>query len=144
MIDIRNPRTETEWEAYYDLRYRILRQPWNQPRSSSITPEDKNAVHFALFENHTLKAVARVDLIENGKKIQVRFVAVETGAQGKGYGKKIMNAVEQFATENNSSGIILEARENAVPFYLSLGYVITSPGKLLFESIPHFWMEKQI
>lgn len=144
MIEIRSPKTTAEWEAYYDLRYRILRQPWNQPRSSAITPEDRNAAHFALFEDHLLKAVARVDFMEKERKIQVRFVAVEADFQGKGYGKKLMKAVEQFASENNIPDIILEARENAVPFYLSLGYVLTNQGKLLFESIPHFWMEKKI
>ena len=82
--------------------------------------------------------------MEKERKIQVRFVAVEADVQGKGYGKKLMKAVEQFASENNIPDIILEARENAVPFYLSLGYVLTNQGKLLFESIPHFWMEKKI
>ncbi len=33
-IEIRSPKTELEWVNYYDLRYRILRQPWNQPIGS--------------------------------------------------------------------------------------------------------------
>ena len=144
MIEIRSPKTTAEWDAYYDLRYRVLQQPWKQPRSSAVTPEDETATHFALFEDLQPKAIARVDFTDREKQVQVRFVAVETNVQGKGYGKQLMKAIEQFASANNISEIILEARENEVPFYLSLGYAITTPGKLLFESIPHFWMEKKI
>jgi hypothetical protein len=31
-IKIRPPKTKSEWENYYDLRFRVLREPWQQPR----------------------------------------------------------------------------------------------------------------
>jgi predicted GNAT family N-acyltransferase len=40
--------------------------------------------------------------------------------------------------------IILEARENAVPFYKSIGYVIEKESYLLFGEIQHYRMKKEI
>ena len=28
------PRTTQEWESYFDLRWRVLREPWGQARGS--------------------------------------------------------------------------------------------------------------
>ena len=49
-IEIRLPKTEDEWEDYYDLRYRVLRQPLNQPRGSEKNDGDEDGIHFALYE----------------------------------------------------------------------------------------------
>jgi predicted GNAT family N-acyltransferase len=39
--------------------------------------------------------------------------------------------------------MILEARENAVPFYKSLGYEILKKSYLLFGEIQHYTMHKK-
>lgn len=143
MIEIRSPKTNLEWELYYDLRYRILRQPWNQPKESAYTPEDKTATHLALYENGNICSIARIDFISLDT-IQIRFVATDTTHQGKGFGKQLMLEIEVLARNNNFAKIILEARENAIPFYFSLGYKIVGKGKLLFGEINHSWMEKKL
>ncbi|MEJ2362384.1 MAG: thioesterase, partial [Gammaproteobacteria bacterium] len=30
----KSPQTKQEWQAYFDLRWRILRAPWQQARGS--------------------------------------------------------------------------------------------------------------
>ena len=142
-IVIRAPKNELEWEQYYDLRYRVLRQPWNQPRGSERNDGDATGVHFAVYENENLKAIARLDI--NDEKIaQVRFVAVETEIQRKGYGKQVMLAIESYCKTKNSSEIILHAREIAIPFYQNLNYVLIEKSHLLFNEIQHFLMTKKI
>ncbi len=141
MREIRSPKNTIEWENYYDLRYRVLRLPWNQPLSSTKTPEDETAEHFALYNHNELRAIARLDILEN-HKAQIRFVATEPNYQGQGYGKELMLAIEEYCQANNINEIILEARENAVNFYLSLDYERLEEGKLLFEEIKHWWMRK--
>lgn len=37
MIEVRSPKTAEQWQAYYDLRYRILRAPSDKPREVSET-----------------------------------------------------------------------------------------------------------
>ena len=41
MIEVRAPRNEKEWEDYYDLRYRILREPLGKERGSEKNDGDK-------------------------------------------------------------------------------------------------------
>ncbi len=57
-IIIRSPKNDLEWEQYYDLRYRVLRQPWKQPRGSERNEGDETGEHFALYENEKLMAIA--------------------------------------------------------------------------------------
>ena len=75
---------------------------------------------------------------------QVRCVAVATDQQGKGIGKLIMSYLEMVAKEKGWREIVLEARENAVPFYESLGYSMIEKSYLLFGEIQHFRMKKAL
>jgi N-acetylglutamate synthase-like GNAT family acetyltransferase len=75
---------------------------------------------------------------------QVRCVAVATDQQGKGIGKTIMGALETQAQAKGWNEIVLEARENAVPFYKSLGYQIEQESYLLFGEIQHYRMKKAL
>lgn len=142
-MEIRAPKTAEEWEAYYDLRFRILREPWNQPRGSERNDGDVTALHFAVWENGKPLAVARMDETENDDTVQIRFVAVESNQQGKGLGKIIMLEAEKTAKEQNRQKIVLHARENAVEFYKSLGYSIVEKSYLLFDEIQHYLMMKE-
>ena len=142
-IGIREPQTEAEWENYFDLRYRVLRAPLNQPLGSEKNEGDSTGVHFALYENGILKAIARLDQAEP-KIAQVRFVAVESNVQGKGYGKAIMLATEKAASDRGDSKMILHARDYAVDFYLKLDYRIIEKSYLLFDVLQHYLMEKKL
>ncbi|MBU2020264.1 MAG: GNAT family N-acetyltransferase [Bacteroidetes bacterium] len=142
-IEIRIPRTEDEWEDYYDLRYRVLRAPLNQPVGSEKNEGDETGIHFALYEDKDLKAIARLDEVDMDTA-QVRFVAVEENEQGKGYGKLIMYAVEREAYEKLYRKMILHARDYAVDFYLKLDYKIIEPSYKLFDVLQHFKMEKEL
>jgi GNAT superfamily N-acetyltransferase len=142
-IAIRTPQTEEEWEAYYDLRYRILREPLDQPRGSERNEGDATGEHFALYDNSVLKAIARLD--HSGEQIaQVRFVAVERHEQGRGYGRLIMEATELKAKERGDTKMILHARDYAVDFYLRLGYTLIEPSHKLFGVLQHYLMEKEL
>lgn len=143
-MEIRAPKTAEEWEAYYNLRFRILREPWNQPRGSERNDGDKTAHHFAVWENGKPLAVARMDETEELGIVQVRFVAVESSQQGRGLGKIIMLETEKTAKEQDKQKIVLHARENAVEFYKSLGYSVIEKSYLLFDEIQHYLMEKNV
>jgi predicted GNAT family N-acyltransferase len=142
-IIIRTPSTANEWNAYYDLRYRILREPLNQPLGSERNEGDLTGIHFALYENDVLKAIARLDKHDN-TTFQVRFVAVDTTSQGSGYGLRIMQATERKAKELNGEKMILHARDYAVDFYLKQDYTLIEPSYKLFEVLQHYLMEKML
>lgn len=142
-IEIRSPKTDTEWSAYYDLRYRVLRKPLNQPLGSEKNEGDSSGEHFALYENGTLQAIARLDISEP-QVAQVRFVAVETSNQGKGFGKRIMQAVEEKAKKDGNEKMILHARDYAVKFYENLNYTLIEKSYKLFDILQHYLMEKKL
>lgn len=143
MIEIRAPRNEKEWEDYYDLRYRILRQPLGKERGSERNEGDVSGVHFALYENGVLKGIARLDKTDEPGVAQVRFVAVESDQQGKGYGAEIMEAVEETSQQRGDHKMILHARDYAVDFYLKLGYSIVEKSYKLFDVLQHYLMERK-
>jgi predicted GNAT family N-acyltransferase len=142
-ISIRSPKTDREWETYYDLRYRILREPLGKDRGSERNEGDATGIHFALYDNDELKAIARLDHAGESNA-QVRFVAVETELQGIGYGRQIMEATEISAKKAGSTKMILHARDYAVDFYLKLGYEIIEPSYKLFDVLQHYFMEKRL
>ena len=141
MIEVKIPQTQQEWDSYYDLRYRILREPLGKERGSERNEGDETATHFALFENKELLAVARLDRVDE-TTCQARFVAVETHLQGKGYGKKIMTALENEAIALGYEKLVLHARDYALPFYEKLGYTLVGPSYKLFDVLQHFEMFK--
>lgn len=141
---IRLPATVSEWETYYDLRYRVLREPLGQPRGSEQNDGDHTGQHFAYWENNRLLAIARLDKDSDTSIYQIRFVAVEFNQQGKGIGKQLMLAVEDEVKAQNGKKIILQARENAVDFYKSLGYELIEKTHLLFGQIQHYLMQKEL
>jgi len=143
-MEIRTPKNNLEWELYYDLRFKVLREPWHQPKGSERNDADAYALHLAYFENDMICGVVRLDTHGSETQAQVRFMAVAPDKQGSGIGKKLMQAAEQKALQLGFSKIMLHARENAVKFYQSINYQIIEKSHLLFEEIQHFKMEKQL
>jgi GNAT superfamily N-acetyltransferase len=142
-MNIKSPQTEQEWEAYYDLRFRVLREPLGKERGSERNEGDAGGIHFALYDEGTLQAIARLDRVDD-TTCQVRFVAVENQLQGKGLGKRIMEAVEQRGAQEGYRKLILHARDYALPFYEKLGYRLIGPSYKLFDVLQHFEMDKEL
>jgi len=142
-MEIKSPQTDAEWKAYYALRFNVLREPWNQPLGSEVLADEDQAIHAIAVEEGEVLGVARMHE-SAANQGQVRCVAIATAAQGKGIGKAIMAYVEEKARLKNWSEIVLEARENAVPFYQAIGYAIVAESYLLFGEIQHYRMKKNL
>lgn len=138
------PETEDELEKYFNLRYEILRKPWNQPMSSTKDEWEDKSIHVLMLdENNEAVACGRLQLNPN-EEGQIRSMAVRDDMQGKGLGKKIIEYIEAKAMGLKLKNITLDARINAVKFYEKNGYVIVGESYLLFGVIPHFKMEKRM
>jgi ribosomal protein S18 acetylase RimI-like enzyme len=145
MLTIRIPATSAEWEQYYDLRFKVLREPWGQPKGSEILTDEDHADHAMVINDETQKIVGVARMQTNTPtQGQVRCVAVSPDMQGMGVGKLLMSYLEDIAQQKGIQEIILDARENAVKFYLSIDYEIIGESYLLFGVIPHFKMRKEL
>lgn len=142
-MEIRSPQTNKEWDEYYDLRFRVLREPLGKERGSERNEGDETGIHFALFDNNRILGIARLDKVDQ-KTSQVRFVAVETTIQGSGLGKKLIIKVETEARNIGYSKMILHARDYALPFYEKLEYQLIGPSYKLFDVLQHYEMHKNL
>ena len=143
-IICRAPQSEEEWAAYYDLRWRVLRQPWNQPPGSERDSFEDAAVHACVFgpDNQVL-GVGRLHRLDENS-LQIRYMAVEESHRGKGVGRCILTYLENEARRNNIMNIVLNARESSIPFYERCGYTVSGQAHVLFGEIPHAVMEKYL
>jgi len=138
------PETSEELKKYFNLRYEILRKPWNQPFNSTMDEWEDQSIHVLMLdENDEAIACGRLQ-INSKTEGQIRSMAVRTEVQGKGLGKKIIQYIEQRALGLMLKNIILDARINAVKFYEGRGYKVAGESYLLFGIIPHFKMEKEL
>jgi len=143
MFQVSVPITQEDFKAYYQLRFDVLRKPWNQPLGSEIDKDEDSSYHAFIKHDDEVLAVCRMQL--NSSEIaQLRYMAVSPKMQGKGLGKIIIQFLENKSKELGAQKIILHARENAVPFYNSCGYVIVEKSYLLFDEIQHYLMEKNV
>ena len=143
-MTIRSPQTPTEWDAYYQLRFDVLRQSWGQAPGSEHLPDEAEATHAAAFDtNGMLLGVGRLQP-NSPTQGQIRLVAVSPAAQGRGVGKALMVYLEAQARQQGFMEIRLEARQNAVDFYKAIGYEITAKSYLLFGEIQHWTMRKTV
>lgn len=141
-MEVRSPQNKAEWTAYYDLRFRVLREPWNQIRGSERDSHEEDGEHFAVFNAHLIIAVGRLDQLDSSTG-QVRFMAVMPSFQGKQIGRILMDSIMKRCEEKKLHDVILHAREIAIPFYERLGFQLVEKSHLLFGEIQHFLMEKR-
>jgi GNAT superfamily N-acetyltransferase len=141
---IRPPATESEFEAYYAFRWKILRAPWNQPPGSEKDEFEREAIHLAAWDDTgRLIGIGRLHrVVENYG--QVRYMAVDPAQQSQGVGKAILQELEVRAIESGIQEIMLNSRQDAVPFYQKNGYQVLRPSHTLFGAIPHFEMRKRL
>jgi len=140
-IEIRKPETKLEFEQYFNLRWRILRKPWDQKKGSEQDDMDENSIHIMAIIGDKVIGCGRGQF-NSKEQAQIRYMAVDDVFRGQGFGFGILKALEEEFTENGAKEIILIAREKAVLFYEKQGYKIFKEGEVLFGEIKHYWMRK--
>lgn len=141
-IIISKPQTPKEFEAYYLLRYEILRKPWGQPRGSEKDENEESSIHIIASDNKKkILGVCRLQF-NSEEEAQIRFMAVDSNTQGMGVGQKMLQFAEQEAKKYGRKKVVLQARENAVEFYKRSGYQVIKKTFLMWNEIQHYLMEK--
>jgi predicted GNAT family N-acyltransferase len=130
-----------KYQPVFDLRDDILRKPLGMSLKDEDTSRDhKNIIFIAEYNDKIIGCV----LLEpkDFETAQLRAMAVYNEWQGKGIGRMLVQALEDYAWKNNYKKIILHARKVIHPFYLSMNYKIVG-DEFKEVGIPHFHMEKE-
>lgn len=143
-IEVREPHGEREMQAYYRIRWEILRKPWYQPIGSEKDELENKAIHaIAVLNSEIIGGVARLHF--NSPDIaQIRYMGVIKTHSRKGIGSELLAFLEKRAMENKVKTITLNARENALAFYENNGYKNEGKGHLLWNAIQHYKMKKYL
>jgi len=140
---IRPPESKEEWKNYFIFRWELLRKPLGMSKESLEDDLEDSSYHLmGIDDENNVIASGRVHFNDNNQA-QIRYMAVKDNYKRKGIGSEIVTKLEDYASSKGAKKMVLNARENALSFYLSLGYSEKGP----YESdtgIPHSKMEKDL
>ncbi len=137
-IEIREPESEEETEAYFRLRYEQLRKPQGLPPGSERRGEiERGSTHLiALFRGKIIGATAMIAGMnhdpESGERyvfVHWRMMAIADGIKRAGLGSTMYAEIERRARALGAREVIGNARDDKLGFFLSLGFHPTGPGE---------------
>ena len=142
-FEIRSPTTEKEWERYDDFRWEVLRKPLKMSHIPLKDNLEELSTHLmGVTSEGKILACGRLHL-NTSYEAQIRYMGVSEDLRRSGIGSKMIKKLEEEAINQGANQIMLNARENAVAFYKSLGYFEVGPYESDIQ-IPHTRMEKKI
>lgn len=143
MAEVKLTNDKQTIEDIIDLRYMVLRQPWDKPRETATDDLEFTSENAYIEENNRVIACGRLQ--DNGNGIgQIRYMAVHPDFQGKGLGKLILSKLEEQGRRSGLKTIELQARENALEFYERQNYTIKETSFKLWDLIQHYLMVKEL
>ena len=129
-----------EFPQVWQLREEILRQPLGLSLKDEDLSDDKPDTIFIALHNDKVIGCVMMHPVD-ADTIKLRQMAVHTDWQGKGIGKMLVAAAEQFSWRKNYIQVVMHARDHAIGFYENSGYKVCS-AFFTEVKIPHVKMEK--
>ncbi|MCF6437399.1 bifunctional GNAT family N-acetyltransferase/hotdog fold thioesterase [Pseudoalteromonas sp. MMG022] len=143
MFKVSSPQSSEDWQAYYQLRWQVLREPWGQPRGSEQDDLEQESEHLYIKDNEgKVLAVARLHF-NTQQQAQVRYMAVSEAHRSQNLGSRLLHELEKIAWQQNAEELVLFARERALAFYENHGYQMVEKAHLAYNDIQHWKMVKQ-
>lgn len=134
-------------EDTYSIRKEVLRK--NMTLSHEMKGDhDSDALHLGIYEGDKLVCIGsfmkavRTDL--SGQQFQLRGMATSDRAQGKGYGKLLLQKAEEILNDKGVDIIWCNARVVAIEFYKKMGYQLMSDIFEVPQIGPHYVMFKKL
>lgn len=145
MITIKKPATRDDFKAYYALRYRILRQPWGQPKGTEKDDFEPISLHFMAVDDENNEVVGCVKLFEKAAGVgQFSHMAVSDTRQRQGIGKLLLDTVEEAARLQGYTALGTLTHLTSTGFFEKKGYQITGLPTRFFGTAQMVWVEKDL
>ena len=104
------------------------------------TPDTK---YIVAVDNYLPIATCRLYAIDDAKVMLGRIVVLPE-YRHQGIGTLVVKEAETWAKELGFTTAIVESRDNKIPFYESMGYVVDMKQKIEGETFTCFRMEKNL
>lgn len=145
MYQVKSPKTREEFKAYYDLRYKVLREPWGLPRGSEKDDYEPISQHFMVVDDKTGAIVGCAKLFEKETGVAwLSHLAVAFSHQKQGIGKMLMTHLEDLALKEGYKKIGCLSRLNTTSYFEKAGYKISGLPSQYFGTTQVVWMEKTL
>jgi len=141
MCKIIDPNNKMIFKEYLYLRWLLLRRPLGGKRGTEVDNLEKQSFHRAIIdENNNMIGVGRIHFTND--IAQIRYMAMKKEFSRKGYGTKLIGALEKISLNNKIIKIFLNSRIHAIAFYEKNGYKKINKVSSSFGEIVHYRMEK--
>ncbi len=145
MYKIVSPKSRDDYKIYYDLRYKVLREPWAQPKGTEKDDFEPISQHFMAVDEENGKIVGVIKLMEKEAGVGwFSHMAVLPVLQHKGIGKLLLKFVEEEAKRKGYKTLGCLSRLNTTAYFEKAGYVINGLPSHYFGTTQVVWMEKKL
>jgi len=145
MIKIISPKTKEEFKTYYALRYRVLREPWGQPKGTEKDDYEPISHHYMALDEESGDVLGVIKWLERSPGVAwLSHLAVAPEHQKQGIGQMLVQTVEDEARAQGYTVIGASARLNSTEYFEKISYVIQGLPGHYFGTIQTVWMEKKL
>ncbi|KPL61386.1 GNAT family N-acetyltransferase [Rossellomorea vietnamensis] len=134
-------QSEDQIKEVFHIRKTVFVEEQKVPLEEEIDEYENDSTHFVLYDEKMAVGAGRFRILGGIGKVE--RICVLKSLRGKGAGRKLMLAIEEYAKRQPLSQLKLNAQTYAIPFYEGLGYQVTS-DEFLDAGIPHKTMKKNI
>ncbi|MGG4167244.1 GNAT family N-acetyltransferase [Rossellomorea vietnamensis] len=134
-------QSEDQIKEVFHIRKTVFVEEQKVPLEEEIDEYENDSTHFVLYDENKAVGAGRFRILGGIGKVE--RICVLKSLRGKGAGRKLMLAIEEYAKRQPLSQLKLNAQTYAIPFYEGLGYQVTS-DEFLDAGIPHKTMKKNI
>lgn len=124
-VKITKAISEDEISACMSIRRKVFIEGQGVPEEIEADGKENKCDHYILKIDDFAAGAARVRYL--GEKSKIQRVAILDEYQGKGLGRKLMQyIIEDIIKKNVAKSMILSSQLHAIPFYESLGFIVSS------------------
>jgi len=127
-------------DAYY-VRQKVFVEEQNVSLEEEMDQFDEIATHLVGYEDNLPVVASRLRFVDGYGKLERICVLKEY--RGHGYGKQMIQHMEQEVKQQGYGKSKLNAQTQALDFYKDLGYKVVSE-EFMDAGIPHVTMTKEL
>lgn len=109
---------EAKYEDILSLRQEVMYP--NQDLSLAKVSNDGEGIHLGIYEDNIL--ISTVSIFLQNRSLQFRKLATKKEFRNKGYATSLLKYIIAYANQFSFNKVWANARIQALPFYLQLGF----------------------